>query len=302
MKRVLISGASGLVGGALSRRLAGTGYTVHKLARAGAPLATGDVSWDPNSATADVQAMEGFDAVVNLNGASIAGKRWTPSRKAQLRASRVGTTRLLVDCLSMLQRKPSVLISASGAGFYGDRGDEILTEESEGGADFLALLARDWEAETRRAESAGIRTVMMRSGVIFSRHGGALEQMVRPFRMGLGGRLGSGRQWMPWIAIEDVVEIVKRIIENDSLRGPINLVAPNPGRNSDFTKTLARLLKRPAIFPAPAFVLRLLLGEMGDVLLLSSQRAIPKKLADAGYSFRFPDVEAALRHALGDSR
>lgn len=298
MRRILISGATGLVGRALSRRLTSAGYSVTRLVRPGTRLQTGDVAWDPNSAAADVQAMESFDAMVNLNGASIAGKRWTRARKAELRASRIEATRLLVDCLSKLERKPSVLVSASGAGFYGDRGDETLTEESDGGGGFLAMLARNWEAEAKRAESEGIRTVLLRSGVIFSSEGGALAQMARPFRMGVGGRLGSGKQWMPWISIEDVVGIVKSAIENETLRGPVNAVAPKPVQNEDFTRTIARLLRRPAIFPVPAFALKLLLGEMGEVLLLSSQRAIPKKLASAGYVFQYPEIESALKRAL----
>ncbi|HUO34648.1 MAG TPA: TIGR01777 family oxidoreductase [Candidatus Acidoferrum sp.] len=302
VKRILISGASGLVGSAVSRHLAGCGYAVQRLVRLGASLAEGDILWDPNSAMADVQAMEGFDAVINLNGASIAGKRWTSARKAFLRASRIGVTRLLVDCLGKLEKKPSVFLSVSGAGFYGDRGDEVLTEESEVGADFLAFLARDWEAEARRAETAGIRTAMLRCGMILSRDGGALGQIARPFRMGVGGKLGSGKQWMPWIAIEDVVEIVNRAIENSLLRGPLNVVAPYPVRNEDFTRALARVLHRPSLFPAPALALRMLLGEMADGLLLASQRAIPKKLTEAGYPFRFPEIETALRHALGGEK
>jgi len=259
----------------------------------------GDVLWDPNSATADVPGMEGFDAVVNLNGASIAGTRWTRARKAELRVSRLGATRLLVDCLRKVQKKPAVLISASGTGYYGDRGDDILTEESGPGSDFLATLARDWEAEAGRAKTgAGIRTVRLRFGVIFSAAGGALDQMARPFHMGVGGRLGSGKQWMPWVAIEDVVRIAQKMIEQEKWRGPVNVVAPTPVRNQEFTQLMAGILKRPALLPAPAFALQLLLGEMAKVLLLSSQHVVPKKLIDGGHEFLYPDAETALKKAL----
>ena len=299
MKKILISGASGLVGLALCRHFRSAGYTVARLVRPGAPLQAGDVVWDPNSATADVPGMEGFDAVVNLNGASIAGKRWTRRRKGELRVSRLGPTRLLVDCLRKLEKKPAVLVSASGAGFYGDRGDDLLTEESGSGSDFLAMMARDWEGEARRAETAaGVRTVMLRFGMIFSNEGGALEQMARPFRMGVGGRLGSGKQWVPWVAMEEVPAIVQKMIEEERWSGPVNTVAPHPVRNEDLTRMMAHLLKRPAMFPVPAFALKLLLGEMGEVLLLGSQRTVPEKLMKAGYEFRFPDVEEALKRAL----
>lgn len=301
VKRILISGATGMVGTSLTRHLTNAGHRVSRLVRPGAQSQVGDVSWEPNAAIADVNGMEGFDAVVNLNGASIAGKRWTRARKGLLRNSRLAPTRLLVDCMSKLNKKPVVFVSASGVGLYGDRGEEVLTEESGPGTDFLSLLARDWEGEANRAERAGIRTVILRCGVILAAEGGALEQIARPIRMGVGGKLGSGKQWMAWIAIEDVVEITRRAIEEEKWRGPLNVVAPNPARNEEFTRTLARVLNRPAIFPAPAFALRLMLGEMATVLLLSSQRAVPKKLVEGGYEFQMPELDGALRKALGNT-
>ena len=207
--KILISGASGLVGKALTRRLQGDGHIVARLVRPGGGASSrGDILWDPMAATVDAPAMEGADAVVHLSGANIAGGRWTPERKAVLRSSRIDYTRVLVDTLSGLKRKPRVFVCASATGYYGSRGDEVLTESSEGGTDFLALLARDWEAEARRAELAGIRTVRLRFGVILSSDGGALPRMLAPFKYGVGGRLGSGNQWMSWIALEDVTEIM----------------------------------------------------------------------------------------------
>ncbi len=281
------------------RTLGADNHAIARLVRPGGRLAPGDARWDPPSATVDAPAMEGADAVVHLSGASIAGGRWTPARKAVLRSSRVDSTRLLVDALANLQRKPRVLVCASATGYYGDRGDELLTESSEPGSDFLALLARDWEAEAMRAGAAGIRVVMLRFGVIFARHGGALPKMLLPFRFGLGGRIGTGRQWMPWIALDDAVSIARAAITDQGFTGPLNTVAPNPVRNSDFTRIVARVLHRPAIFAVPAFALRAALGEMAQPLLLGSARAVPERLASLGYAFRFGDAESALRAVLG---
>ena len=298
--RILISGASGLVGKALARRLQGDGHTVARLVRPGGRRPSpGDIFWDPMAATVDAPAMEGADAFIHLSGASIAGGRWTPARKAVLRSSRIDSTRVLVDTFSNLQRKPRVFVCASATGYYGNRGDEVLTESSEGGTDFLALLARDWEAEARRAELAGIRTVLLRFGVIFSSQGGALPRMLTPFKYGVGGRLGSGNQWMSWITLEDAVEIARSAIAGDDFSGPTNVVAPNPIRNSEFTRIVAATLHRPALFSVPAFALRIVLGEMADPLLLASQRVIPERLMAMGYKFRFTNLDAALRSILG---
>ncbi len=295
---ILISGASGLVGKALVSALRAQGHTVARLKRPGSAASAGDVVWDPMAATVDVPVMEGADAVVHLSGASIAQGRWTAARKAVLRSSRIDTTRVLVDALASLRQKPRVFVCASAIGCYGNRGDGILTESSAIGTDFLALLVRDWEAEATRAEISGIRTVMLRFGVILSADGGALPQMLLPFRFGLGGRLGSGKQWMSWIALADVVGIICSSVADERLAGPLNVVAPNPLRNAEFTRIVGTVLHRPAIFSAPEFALRMALGEMADGLLLASQRVIPERVLAAGYVFRFPEFEPALRAVL----
>ncbi|MFZ0784709.1 MAG: TIGR01777 family oxidoreductase [Candidatus Acidiferrales bacterium] len=293
--KILISGSSGLVGKTLTTVLREEGHTVVRLVRPGGTLSAGDVSWDPMAASMDTASLEGTDAVVHLSGASIADGRWTPARKALLRSSRIDTTRVLVDSLGNLRAKPWVLVCASATGYYGDRGDEILTESSSTGADFLALLARDWEAEASRAEMSGIRTAILRFGLILSKDGGALPRMLLPFRLGLGGRFGTGDQWMSWIALEDAVAIVRSAIADARFSGAWNVVAPNPVRNSEFTQILAGALHRPAMFPVPAFALRMILGDMADSLLLASQRAIPARLAAMQYRFRFETLEAALQ-------
>ncbi|MGA8368298.1 MAG: TIGR01777 family oxidoreductase [Candidatus Acidiferrales bacterium] len=296
--KILISGASGMVGAALTKAFRAEGLTVAHLVRPGGAALDGGIRWDPATGTVDSSAMEGADAVINLNGASIAGGRWTPERKAILRSSRVDATRALVDALARLRRKPRVLVSSSAVGYYGDRGDEILTESSGAGAGFLAELARDWETEAMRAESSGIRTVLVRFGVILSAEGGALPRMLTPFKLGAGGRLGSGKQWMPWIALEDAIGTIRFVIANADVSGPVNVAAPNPVENAAFTRTLAHALHRPAIFPAPAFALRVVLGEMADELLLASQRARPERLLVAGYAFRFETLDTALEAIL----
>ena len=300
--KILISGASGLVGKALTRAFLADGHNVGRLVRSGGDASQdnlpGDVLWNPGAATIDLAAMEGVDAVVHLSGASVADGRWTPERKAILRSSRIDSTRVLVDALAHLKQKPKVFACASATGYYGNRGDTILTESSGAGADFLALLARDWEGEALRAESSGIRTVLLRFGIILSAEGGALPKMLLPFRMGVGGRMGSGEQWMSWIALEDAIEIARLAISDDGFAGPLNMVSPTPLRNAEFVRVVASVLHRPAIFPAPAFALRIALGEMADPLLLASQRVLPAKLLDGGYAFRFGDLGAALRGIL----
>jgi uncharacterized protein (TIGR01777 family) len=296
--KILISGASGLVGRALAGVLRAQGHQVARLVRPGSTASADDISWDPSAATVDVAAMEGADAVVHLSGASVAGGRWTPARKASLRSSRIDTTRVLVDALASLRQKPRVFVCASAIGCYGDRGDEILTESSAIGTDFLSLVVREWEAEAARAEVSGIRTVELRFGVILSAEGGALAAMLRPFKFGMGGRLGSGKQWMSWISLEDAVGVVCSAITDVQLTGPLNVVAPNPLRNAEFTRITAAVLHRPAIFAAPAFALRIALGEMADGLLLASLRVMPERLLATGYQFRSPEFELALRALL----
>jgi len=296
--RILISGGSGLVGARLASVLREQGYAVGRLVRPGGTPSAGDVPWDPIEAKIDAAALEGTDAFVHLGGSNIGEGRWTSARKAILRSSRVDSTRVLVNAMARLRQKPKVFVCASATGYYGDRGDEILTEPSNSGTDFLALVARDWEGEAARAEQSGIRTVRLRYGVILATAGGALPRMVTPFRFGVGGRFGSGRQWMSWVTLEDAVEVTRLAIVNETLSGPVNVVAPEPLRNSDFTRVLAKTLHRPAIFPAPAFALRLALGEMADPLLLSSQRVKPEKLLAMNYSFRAVDLAAALAEML----
>ena len=296
--KILISGSSGLIGTAATTALKSDGHNVVHLVRPGKTTNPGDIQWDPMRATVDVAGLEGIDVVIHLSGAGIADGRWTEERKQLLRSSRIDTTRVLVDSLSGLKQKPRLLIVASAIGYYGSRGDEILTESSTTGTDFLALVCRDWEAEASRAAERGIRTVMLRSGVVLSGKGGALPKMLPPFKLGVGGRLGSGQQWMSWIAIEDVVGIIRHTIAHEQVSGPVNVVAPSPVRNEEFTRLLAGMLHRPAIFPAPAFVLRLAMGEMADAVLLSSDRVKPEQMLAAGYKFRFEILEPALRAAV----
>lgn len=287
------------MGGSLTNALRKDGHTTARLVRPGSKAAEEDVRWDPASATIDTAAMEGADAVVHLSGASIASGRWTRARKAALRGSRVDSTRLLVDAMRAMRQKPRALVCASATGYYGDGGDEALREESEPGTDFLALLVRDWEAEAARARAAGIRAVMLRFGVIFARKGGALPRMLVPFRLGLGGRIGSGQQWMPWVALEDAVAAARAAVVDERFAGPVNVVAPNPVRNSEFTRIAARVLHRPALFVVPGFALRAMLGEMAKPLLLASAKVVPEKLVKMGFAFRFADLETALRAMEG---
>jgi uncharacterized protein (TIGR01777 family) len=302
--KILVAGSTGLVGTALVHALARDGHTVCRLVRPESSVGSGtkdgfDVAWNP--ATGELGgAGVGPDAVVNLAGASIAGGRWTAQRKALLRSSRIETTRALVNALARMNVRPSVLVSASAIGIYGNRGDEALTEESKPGEDFLAGVAQEWEAEALKAEAIGIRVVLARFGIILAR-GGALPKMMLPFKFGAGGKLGSGKQWMSWIALEDVVGILRFAIERTSLRGAINVVSPQPLPNAEFTNALAKAMHRPSIFPAPAFALRVALGEMADALLLSSQRVLPSSLEKAGYRFSHPELISALTAVLAKS-
>jgi uncharacterized protein (TIGR01777 family) len=250
----------------------------------------------------DPAALEGVDAVIHLSGENV-GARWTEKRKQAIRSSRVRSTRLLSETLASLQRPPVVMVSASAVGIYGDRGDEVLTESSaagDPGRDFLVSVTQEWERAAEPAHTAGIRVAHPRFGVVLSPAGGALGKMLPPFRLGLGGRLGSGRQWMSWISIDDAIEAVCGMLVEPRLQGPINVTAPEPVTNLDFTSTLARVLSRPAVFPVPEAALRIALGEMAKGTILSSARAVPAKLLDAGYRFRYPGLETALRHVLAE--
>jgi len=300
--KILVAGSSGLVGSALGQTLARAGHTVCRLVRPQSAAGEGAnegfaVAWNPETGELGGAGV-GADAVVNLAGASIADGRWSAQRKELLRTSRIDTTRALVNALAKMNARPSVLVSASAIGVYGNRGDEMLTEESKLGTDFLAALAQEWEAEALKAEALGIRVVLARFGIILAREGGALPKMLVPFKFGAGGKLGSGQQWMSWVAIDDVVGILRFAIEKNSARGPINIVSPQPLQNAEFTQVLAKAMHRPALFPAPAFALRLALGEMADALLLSSQRVLPQALEKTGYRFSHSDLSAALKNLV----
>lgn len=296
--RVLVTGASGLIGATLVPFLTTGGHAVTRLVRNARPD-TGTIRWDPDAGTVDAAGLDGHDAVVHLAGESIASGRWTPARKERIRQSRVRGTRLLAETLARLPHPPRTLVSASAIGWYGDRGDAIVDEDAAPGSGFLADVCREWEAASEPARVAGIRVVHVRLGVVLTPAGGALAQMLTPFRLGVGGRIGDGRQWMSWIGIDDAVGALHHALVTETLSGAVNAVAPDPVTNADFTKTLARVLRRPALLPVPAAAARLAFGEMADALLLASTRVRPARLAAAGYPFRTPTLEGALRRLLG---
>ena len=295
--KILITGASGLIGQALQKSFAEKGYEM-LLASRKEPTDEQRIQWSIEEGFADPEKLEGIDAVVHLAGESVSGLRWTDDKKKAIRDSRVLGTRNVVDAISKLKHKPKVLISASATGFYGERGDEAVTESSAIGDNFLAGVSREWEGESRRAEDAGIRTVLLRSGIILSKDGGALATMLTPFRLGVGGVIGSGKQWMSWISLDDEIAVINFAIENENLRGAVNAVSPNPVTNEEFTKTLGEVLYRPTFLPLPEFAVSMVFGEMGDALLLASTKVLPKRLEDAGFEFKYPELKPALEHAL----
>jgi uncharacterized protein (TIGR01777 family) len=299
--KVAITGASGLIGSALVPFLTTDGHDVVRLVRR-APAGPGEAAWDPGRGTVDRAALDGVFAVVHLAGENIAEGRWTDARKEKLRSSRLGPTRGLAEALASLPRPPEVLVSSSAVGYYGHRGDAWVDETCPAADDFLGRLAAEWEAAAQPAAGAGIRVVNLRTGIVLSPAGGALGKMLTPFKAGVGGVLGPGTQYMSWITIDDLLGAIHHALVTDGFGGPVNAVAPEPVTNAVFTKALARVLGRPAILPVPAFALRLLFGEMADAALLSSTRVRPARLLAAGYRFRFPDLEAALRFLLGRSR
>lgn len=293
--KILISGSHGLVGKALVNSLSRDGHEVVRLVRQARTAGSAEIEWHPEKGLIDAERLEGLDAVVHLAGESIASGRWTSAKKRAIFDSRVKGTTLLSESLAKLSRPPAVFVSASAIGYYGDRGDEQLTEQSAPGAGFLADVCREWEKATAPAAEKGIRTVNARFGIILDPTGGALKQMLTPFRMGIGGRLGDGKQWMSWIVLDDVVLAIRFVIDDDSVSGPVNFTTPFPVTNAEFTKALADELRRPALFPVPAFGVRLAFGEMGDALLLSGQRVEPEVLSEKGFEFLLPRLTLALR-------
>ncbi len=295
--KVLITGASGLIGMALQEVFKEKGYEM-LLASRKEPKDATHIQWDMETGFADAEKLEGIDAVVHLAGENVSGLRWTEDKKKAIRDSRVLGTRNIVDAISKLKKKPSVFISSSAIGFYGERGDEEVTESSAAGDTFLAVVCKEWEAESRRAEDAGIRTVLLRTGIVLSKDGGALGTMLLPFKLGVGGVVGSGKQWMSWISLDDHIAVINFAIENENLRGAVNSVSPNPVTNHDFTKTLGEVLYRPTFLPLPEFAVSMVFGEMGDALLLASTKVLPKRLEEVGFEFKYADLKAALEHAV----
>ena len=294
--RVLLTGSSGLLGTALLTSLKSRGFDVIRLVR-GRVSEEDQIHWDPMRPPSP-ESVAGFDAIIHLAGETVVG-RWTAAKKTRIRDSRVASTRNLVHTItSTTKDRPRVFISASAIGYYGDRHDEPLNEMSSAGTGFLADVCREWEAASKPAADAGIRTVQLRTCMVLSREGGALRKMLLPFRLGIGGRVGSGRQWMSWIHIHDWVGAVQHILKNDLLQGPVNMVAPRPVTNAEFTKTLASVLSRPAIFPAPALAAKLAFGEMAEDVLLASQRVEPARLIHSGYPFQYSDLSKALQAIL----
>ena len=295
--KVVISGSSGLVGAALSRNLKTDGHRVLRLVRTTTGVGPNEASWDPAAGSLDPAVIAGAGAVINLNGHNVAEGRWSARVKGKLRSSRLNATRTIADAIARAEPPPELLINASAVGFYGDRGEEILEESSAAGAGFLAELSRDWEAAALKARSDHTRVVLLRLGMVIA-NGGALNRMLLPFKLGLGGTVGSGRQFWPWVGMDDVLDAVRFILDRPHLCGPLNLVSPETVQCTEFAKTLGRVLHRPAILPMPAFAARLALGEMADALLLASARVRPRALEEAGFVFRAPRLESAIRRAL----
>ena len=295
--KVLIAGASGLIGSALVTVLEADGAEVTRLVRS--TPKPGEIEWHPNQDEMDPAQLEGFDAVINLAGENVAGGRWTEEQKKKIHDSRVNGTHLLSEAMAKLSKKPRVFLCASATGFYGDRDDEVLDEHSDSGGGFLAGVCREWEMATEPAAAAGVRVVNLRFGVILSKNGGMLAKLLTPFKMGMGGKVGSGKQFISWVAIDDAVDVIKLALHDQTFRGPVNVVSPNPVSNEVFTKTLGHVLSRPTALAMPAFAARLAFGEMADEMLLASQVVVPKRLNDAGFEFKYPELEPALRKYVG---
>jgi len=295
--KIALAGASGLVGTALIPALEKQGHEVTRLVRT-APRA-GEIEWHPNKDAVSAASLEGFDIIINLAGENIAGGRWTDEQKRKIRESRVNGTHLLSEAITRMEQKPRAFICASATGIYGDRDDEVLDEQSESGGGFLAGVCREWEMACDLAVQAGVRVVNLRFGPILAREGGMLSKLLTPFRMGMGGKVGSGRQYISWVSLEDSVNAILLAINDESIRGPLNVVSPNPVTNEEFTKTLGHVLNRPTALAMPAFAARLAFGEMADEMLLTSQRVMPKRLNAAGFQFSYPRLEEAFRAYVG---
>ncbi len=298
MKRIAISGSHGLVGSSLVPLLMRAGYEVRRIVRKGSEPSADDISFDAIESGRGDEVFGDVDAVVHLAGENIASGRWTDEKKKAIRESRVESTKAISQCLARMKQPPKVLVCASATGYYGDRGGETLTEGSPAGSGFLAELCADWERATVPAAGASVRVVNIRLGIVLSPKAGALAKMLPPFRAGAGGPFGDGHQYMSWITIDDVAGAILHSLASDKLSGPVNLVAPSPVTNREFSETLAKVLHRPAFFPVPAFGARLLFGEMADALLLSSARVQPDKLVSSGYAFQYPQLEPALVHLI----
>ncbi len=299
MSRILVSGMSGPIGAALLPTLKSNGARVSRMTRKAGKYSSSDeqqIPWDPAQPITP-ESVSGFDAVIHLAGEGIVG-RWADAKKKEIRDSRVKGTTHLARALAQSKHKPQVFVCSSAIGYYGDRGDEVLNEQSTPGTGFLAEVCRDWEAAAQPAADAGIRTISIRTGIVLTAKGGALGKMLLPFKMGLGGRIGNGRQWMSWIDVRDMVGAIHHLLKNDLLHGPVNMVAPKPVMNAEFVRTLASVLSRPAIFPMPAFVVKVAFGEMGETALLGSQRVEPAQLLGSGYPFRFNELHASLTSLL----
>ncbi len=297
--KILVTGSSGLVGSALVSFLTDGGHEILRLVRSKPRSGMPEIRWNPETGDVDLARLEGVEAVVHLAGENIASGRWTAEKKIRIRESRVRGTRLLCESLAHLEQPPRVLVCASATGYYGDRGEEVLREESPPGSGFLAEVCQAWEAAAEPARQKGMRVAHLRLGMVLSPKGGALARMLLPFRLGLGGVVGSGKQYWSWIALDDAVGAACHALTTEALQGPVNAVAPRSVTNREFAQTLGRVLGRPSLFPLPAFVARILFGQMAQELLLASTRVEPQRLLATGYSFRYPDLEGALRHLLG---
>jgi uncharacterized protein (TIGR01777 family) len=298
--KILISGASGLVGTHLIPTLLAKGHEIYKLVRK-TPKSSYEIQWEAEKGFSETEQakLENFDAVMHLAGDNVASENWSDEKKGKIKDSRVVGTRVLVDALKRAQNPPKIFVSASATGFYGNRKDEILTEDSRQGAGFLTDVCTAWEDEIEKAEEFA-RVVFLRIGVVLAKDGGALEKMLMPFKFGVGGTIGSGKQWMSWIALDDLIKLIHFALENETLRGAVNAVAPNPVTNEEFTKMLGKALHRPTVLPIPTFAIKLMFGEMGETLLLQGARVLPKRLLDAGFEFQFSNLEEAMKHVLKD--